>query len=109
MPIVTLVQLEARLQETHGLNPRQKEELLHLISDLKQEIAGLSKTHEEHAHSIARFTDISAHEATRRQKNQDLLRIAMAGLSTEEHQSQEAVVEMPSRSPRRRAQIDLEE
>jgi hypothetical protein len=77
-----LVQLEARIHETQGLNPQQKEDLLWLISDLKQEIAGLSKTHEEHAHSIARFTDISAHEATRRHKNQDLLRIAMEGLST---------------------------
>src|SRR5215510_8310939 len=82
MPIDSLLQLEARLQEIHGLNPRQKEELLRLLSDLKQEISELSKTHEEHAHSIVRFTDLSAHEATRRHKNQDLLRLAMEGLST---------------------------
>lgn len=82
MPIDSLVQLEARLQEAHGLDPRQKEELLRLISDLKQEITALSETHAEHAHSIARFTDLSAHEATRRHRNQDLLRIAMEGLST---------------------------
>jgi hypothetical protein len=74
--------LEVKLQGTHGLNPRQKEELLRLLSDLKQEIADVSKTHEEQAHSIARFTDLFAHEATRRHKNQDLLRIAMEGLST---------------------------
>lgn len=82
MPIDRLVQLEARLQETHGLNLRQKEEFLRLISDLKQEIADLAETHEEHAHSIARFTDISTHEATKWHKNQDLLRIAMEGFST---------------------------
>jgi hypothetical protein len=82
MPIDSLVQLEARIHEAHHLNPDQKQELLRLLSDLKQEIAALSETHEEHAHSIARFTAISAHEATRRHRNQDLLRIAMEGLST---------------------------
>jgi uncharacterized coiled-coil DUF342 family protein len=82
MPIDSLEQLEVRLQETYSLNPQQKDELLRLLADLKQEIADLSKTHEEHAHSIARFTDLSAHEATRRHKNQDLLRMAIEGLST---------------------------
>jgi Domain of unknown function (DUF4404) len=82
MPIDSLVQLEARIQETPCLNLQQKEELLRLLADLNQEIAALSETHEEHAHSIARFTDVSAHEATRQHRNQDLLRIAMEGLST---------------------------
>jgi methyl-accepting chemotaxis protein len=82
MPIDSLEQLEARIRETHGLNAQQKDELLRLLADLKQEIADLSETHAEHVHSIARFTDISAHEATRQHKNQDLLRMAMEGLST---------------------------
>ena len=82
MSMDSLAKLEARIQESHGLNPQQKEELVTLLSDLKHAIAELSKTHEEHAESIARFTDMSAHEATRRQKNQHLLRIAMEGLST---------------------------
>jgi hypothetical protein len=81
MPTDSLGQLEARIQETQGLNPQQKAELLRLLAELKQEIAALSETQAEHAHSIARFTDLSAHEATRRHKNQDLLRIAMEGLS----------------------------
>src|SRR5262245_37676915 len=82
MPIDSLAQLEVRIHESQGLNPQQKAELLRLISDLKREIAALSTTHSEHAHSIARFTDLSAHEATRQHKNQDLLRLAMEGLST---------------------------
>ena len=82
MPVDSLVQLEARIHDAQGLNPQQKEEFLRLLTDLKQEITALSETHAEHAHSIARFTDLSAHEATRRPRNQDLVRIAMEGLST---------------------------
>jgi hypothetical protein len=65
MPIDRLVHLYAGIHETHGLHPQQKEALLWLIADLQQEITDVSKTPEEHAHSIARVTDISAHEATR--------------------------------------------
>jgi Domain of unknown function (DUF4404) len=82
MPLDSLAQLEARIHETQSLNPPQKDELLRLLTDLKREIAALSTTHAEHAHSIVRFTDLSAHEATRQHRNQDLLRLAMEGLST---------------------------
>jgi Domain of unknown function (DUF4404) len=81
MPVDSLVQLEARIHDAQGLNPQQKEEFLRLLTDLKREIARLSETHAEHAHSIARFTDLSAHEATKQHKNHDLLRIAIEGLS----------------------------
>jgi Domain of unknown function (DUF4404) len=82
MSIDSLVQLEARIQETQSLNPQQKEEFLRLLADLKEAIAELSTTHAEHAHSITRFTDISTYEATRQHKNPHLLRLAMEGLST---------------------------
>jgi hypothetical protein len=66
MPIDRLVHLEAEIQETHGLHPRQKEQLLRLLSDPKQEPPDVSNTHEKHAQGTVRCTDISAHEATRR-------------------------------------------
>jgi hypothetical protein len=82
MPADTMAKLEAKIQETQHLNPSQKAELLTLLAALKGEIADLVTTHEEHAHSITRFTDLSAHEATRQQKHPDLLRLAIEGLST---------------------------
>jgi hypothetical protein len=82
MPIDTMAKLEANIEESQRLNPSQKAELLTLLAALKGEIADLVTTHEEHAHSITRFTDLSAHEATRLQKNPDLLRLAISGLAT---------------------------
>jgi hypothetical protein len=39
MPIDSLVKLEVKLREIHDFNPRQKEEPLPLIFDLKAELA----------------------------------------------------------------------
>jgi uncharacterized protein DUF4404 len=82
MPIESIAKLETTIHQTQGLNAAQKTQLLALLADLKHEIEALAPTHAEHAHSIANFTDISAHEATRQHKNQHLLRIAIEGLST---------------------------
>jgi DNA repair exonuclease SbcCD ATPase subunit len=82
MAIDSIAQLEAKIQATYSPNTQQREELLALLAELKGQIAELSKTHEEHATSIASFTDISAHEATRQHTNQHLLRIDIEGLST---------------------------
>jgi uncharacterized protein DUF4404 len=78
----SLTQLETKIQEAAGLDAQHKAELLNLLANLKNELAGLSTTYEEHAHSIMSFTDISTHEATRQSKNQQLLHIAIEGLST---------------------------
>jgi hypothetical protein len=56
--------------------------LLHLLGTLKSEIASLSKTNEEEARSIAGFTEISTHEATRTQQNPELLDLSLKGLSS---------------------------
>jgi uncharacterized protein DUF4404 len=82
MSLDSLTRLETKIQEAPDLNAQHKTELLNLLANLKDELAGLSTTHEEHAHSITSFTDISAHEATRQTKNQQLLGIAIEGLST---------------------------
>jgi hypothetical protein len=82
MSLDSLTTLETKIQEATGLNAQHKTELLNLLADLKDEIADLSTTSVEHAHSITSFTDISAHEATKQVKNQQLLHIAIEGLST---------------------------
>jgi Domain of unknown function (DUF4404) len=82
MSLDSLGQLEARIQETHDLNPQQKAELLRLLADLKGAVAELSKTHEAHAHSLTGVTDTSAQEAAKEERPQHPLRIAMEELST---------------------------
>ena len=42
----------------------------------------LSKTHPEQAESIAGFTRVSAHEATRTDKNEQLVRLSLKGLNS---------------------------
>jgi Domain of unknown function (DUF4404) len=82
MSLDRLGQLEARIQETHDLNPQQKAELLQLLADLKAAMADVSKTHEGHAHSRTSVTDIAAPEGTRQDEPQHPVRLAMDDVST---------------------------
>ena len=78
----TLGKIETKIQKADSIQEEKKTELLDLLSTLKTEIAELSKTHGDQAQSIASFTEISAHEATREAKNPQLLRLALEGLSS---------------------------
>ena len=78
----TIDKIEERLQKTDSLNEKNKSELLNLVSTLRVEIADLSKTHNEQAESITKFTEVSAHEATRQEKNPELLKLSIEGLGT---------------------------
>ena len=53
-----------------------------MLGTLKSEVAELSKTHGEEAQSIAGFTELSAHEATRTEQNPELLRLSLEGLGS---------------------------
>ena len=76
----TIAQIEARLQSAKNLPEDRREDLLALVATLKQEVARLSQTHVEQAESIAGFTSVSAHEATRGQQNPELLELSLRGL-----------------------------
>jgi malonyl CoA-acyl carrier protein transacylase len=76
----TIERIEARLRDTTALKPGQREELLALLATLKAEVGDLSHTHAEQAHSIAAYTGVSAHEATRAQRNPSLLEHSLEGL-----------------------------
>ena len=78
----TVGKIEARIQSSDAINDDRKRELLQLMATLKSEVADLSKTHGEQAQSIAAFTEISAHEATRAQQNPQLLKLSLEGLSS---------------------------
>jgi len=78
----TIDKIEARLRNTETVNEGNKSELLNLLSTLKVEITDLSKTHNEHAESITGFAQLSAHEATRQEKDPELLKLSVEGLAS---------------------------
>ncbi len=78
----TIEKIEARIQGAETIKEERRRELLELLGTLKAEVAGLSKTHGEQAQSIAGFTDVSTHEATRTEQNPQLLKLSLEGLSS---------------------------
>jgi hypothetical protein len=78
----TITQIEARIKKDKSLDDRRKKELLDLLSTLKTEVSRLSETDAEDARSITGFTDVSVHEAMRSEKNPQLLKLSLKGLST---------------------------
>ena len=82
MALDRLGHLEARIHETHELSPQQKEELLRLVSELKEAMAAFPTTPEAHAPSRARVTDAAAAETTRPDTPQHPLRSTMDDVST---------------------------
>jgi queuine/archaeosine tRNA-ribosyltransferase len=78
----TIGEIEARIQGTDTIKEERRQELLQLLGTLKAEVEKLSKTHSEQAQSIAGFTQVSAHEATRTEQNPELLKLSLDGLGS---------------------------
>jgi len=78
----TLAKIEARLESADAVKEDKRRELQDLLAKLKSEVAELSKTHAEQAESIAGFTELSTHEATRGHQNPQLLKLSLDGLSS---------------------------
>ena len=74
--------IQQKVKETDSLKQKDKQELLDLLSNLEAEVLSLAKTHPEQAESITGFTQVSAHEATRTQKNEQLMKLSLKGLSS---------------------------
>ena len=78
----TINQIEAKIRNAVSLNGQKKKELMDLVSILKAEAFEFSKTHPEQTESIAGFAERSIHEAVREEKNPQLLKLSLQGLST---------------------------
>jgi hypothetical protein len=78
----TLREIESRLRSSESIREERRRELLNLIQTLKSEVDALSKTHSEQAQSIADFTNVSTHEATRTAQNPELLNLSLTGLKS---------------------------
>ena len=78
----TIGKIEARIQGANSINEERRRELLQLLATLKSEVSGLSETHGEQAQSIAGFTELSTHEATRTKQDPQLLKLSLEGLGS---------------------------
>jgi hypothetical protein len=86
----TIGKIEARIEGAEAIKEERRCELLQLLGTLKTEVAELSKTHGEQAQSIARFADISTHEATRTEQNPELLKLSLLGLGSSVREFEES-------------------
>jgi hypothetical protein len=77
-----LDKIEERLKQSKEVKESDKGELLTLLKDLRTEITELSQTHHEQAESIVGFAELSAHEATRREKSLALFDLSIEGLTS---------------------------
>lgn len=78
----TITAIEARIQAADSISEDRRRDLLELLATLKTQVAELSKTHSDQAKSIAGFTQVSTHEATRTLKNPELLELSLKGLTS---------------------------
>ena len=78
----TIGKIEEKVRSSSAIKEENKTELLSLLKNLEQEVADLAETHGEDAQSIAGFTELSAHEATREKKSPELLELSLKGLSS---------------------------
>jgi DNA repair exonuclease SbcCD ATPase subunit len=77
-----LNKIEERLKQSETIKESDKAEMLNLLKTLRTEIADLSQTDHEHAESIARFAELSTHEATRDKRSDALFDLSIEGLIT---------------------------
>lgn len=77
----TLAKIEAAIKRIDAADLAKKPELMRLLATLKNEVKTLSRTHEDHARSIAGFTQVAAHEALRREKEPHLRKLSLEGLA----------------------------
>ncbi len=78
----TLTKIEDKIRNVNSITDENRVELLNLLSTLKEEIEGLSETEIESAESITGFAQVSTHEATRQEKNQQLLQLSLDALAS---------------------------
>lgn len=77
----TLAKIEEQIQNSASLTPERRAELIKLLETLKTEVSELAETNADDAQSIANFTQLSTHEATRSEQKPELLQHSLGGLS----------------------------
>lgn len=85
MTVATMIEkrietIRSMIESTRHIPSKTKAELLNSLASLKSEVSALAETHHEAASSITHFADAAAHEASRAQKNPQLVETALHGL-----------------------------
>jgi hypothetical protein len=79
----SIKKIETQINNSNCLADEKKTELMELLSNLKDEINQLpTDKHNESIESMAGFMEISAREATRKEKNPQLTDLAIEGLAS---------------------------
>jgi len=76
----TIESMEERILTAGSMREEDRQELLKLLASLAKEIAALEQTHPDQAESITGFARLSVHEATREEKDEQLLHLSVRGL-----------------------------
>lgn len=78
----SIKRIETKLKNSARVPEDSKAELLALLADLTAEVTALAETESSRAESIAGFANVSAHEATREDRNPRLLKLSIEGLES---------------------------
>lgn len=76
----TVAKIEQAILRAGDADPEHREELIHLLEQLKAEVRALPVAESEKARSIAQFAEAAAHEASRKEKSAKLQELSRAGL-----------------------------
>jgi NADH:ubiquinone oxidoreductase subunit E len=76
----TVAKIEQAIQLAGEADPKRREELIHLLEQLKTEVGALPAAQIEKARSIAQFAEAAAHEAARKDKSAKLQELSREGL-----------------------------
>ncbi len=77
----TFARIERTVQDADELDSDKRAELLKRIEDLRAEMGNLNEMHHNQVQSITGFTQVTTHEATRGDKNPNLVRAGLDGLT----------------------------
>ena len=78
----TIDKIEDKIEKSSTLSDAERQELLAIIAKLETEVGALPDSQAERAESIKRFAELSAHEATKQEKNPQLLELSLNGLNS---------------------------
>jgi len=76
----TIERIEEKLNATN-ISAENRTELSAMLRELKAELEQLSHKDSDRAESVAGFAEVTSHEATRQESNQELLDLSISGLN----------------------------
>ena len=77
----TIKIIESTINDSSTISDERKQELLNLVTQLKNEIENMDDSQQEQAGSIASFAESSVREAVKSEQDSELLEHSLKGLS----------------------------